>query len=32
VAPLLEELSRRTDFQISGHWLEVFGRCASCRH
>jgi Fur family ferric uptake transcriptional regulator len=32
VAPLLEELSRRTDFQISGHWLEVFGTCASCRH
>lgn len=31
VQPLLEELSRRTDFQISGHWLEVFGRCSSCR-
>jgi Fur family transcriptional regulator, ferric uptake regulator len=31
VAPLLEELSRRTSFEISDHWLEVFGRCAACR-
>jgi Fur family ferric uptake transcriptional regulator len=31
VAPLLEDLGRRTDFQISGHWLEVFGRCSACR-
>ena len=31
VQPLLEELGRRTDFQINGHWLEVFGSCAACR-
>jgi Fur family transcriptional regulator, ferric uptake regulator len=31
VAPLLEELSKRTNFQISDHWLEVFGRCETCR-
>jgi Fur family ferric uptake transcriptional regulator len=32
VAPLLEELGQRTNFAISGHWLEVFGLCATCRH
>ncbi len=32
VAPLLEELGARTNFTISGHWLEVFGLCGSCRH
>ncbi len=32
VAPLLEELGARTNFTISGHWLEVFGLCADCRH
>jgi len=31
LSPLLEDLSRRANFQISDHWLEVFGRCASCR-
>lgn len=31
VAPLLEQLSQQTNFAISGHWLEVFGTCASCR-
>jgi Fur family ferric uptake transcriptional regulator len=31
IAPLLEELSRRTRFEISDHWLEVFGRCADCQ-
>jgi Fur family ferric uptake transcriptional regulator len=31
LTPLLETLGRRTNFQISDHWLEVFGRCASCR-
>jgi Fur family ferric uptake transcriptional regulator len=31
VQPLLEELSRRTAFQINGHWLEVFGRCSVCQ-
>ena len=32
VEPLLDELSRRTSFQISGHWLEVFGRCSACQN
>lgn len=31
VQPLLDELSRRTNFQINGHWLEVFGQCSVCR-
>ena len=31
VQPLLEDLERRTEFTISGHWLEVFGQCAKCR-
>ena len=31
VEPLLAELSRRTSFQISGHWLEVFGHCSTCQ-
>ncbi len=31
VQPLLDELSLRTDFQINGHWLEVFGQCSVCR-
>jgi Fur family transcriptional regulator, ferric uptake regulator len=31
IGPLLAELSRRTKFEISDHWLEVFGRCAACK-
>lgn len=31
VQPLLDVLEKRTDFTISGHWLEVFGECADCR-
>lgn len=31
VEPLLRELSQRTNFQISGHWLEVFGQCSVCQ-
>jgi Fur family ferric uptake transcriptional regulator len=31
VEPLLAELSDRTQFSISGHWLEVFGLCAACQ-
>jgi Fur family ferric uptake transcriptional regulator len=25
------QLSSQTDFKIEGHWLEVFGRCATCQ-
>jgi Fur family transcriptional regulator, ferric uptake regulator len=32
VQPLLDELSLRTNFQINGHWLEVFGQCSMCRN
>ena len=31
LSDLLEELAKRTDFQITGHWLEVTGRCSSCQ-
>jgi Fur family ferric uptake transcriptional regulator len=31
VASLVRDLSSATDYEIEGHWLEVYGRCASCR-
>ena len=31
VSALVTELSANTDFEIEGHWLEVYGRCESCR-
>jgi Fur family ferric uptake transcriptional regulator len=31
VASLVEELARNTEYDIEGHWLEVYGRCSSCR-
>lgn len=31
VGALVQELSRATEYEIQAHWLEVYGRCASCR-
>jgi Fur family ferric uptake transcriptional regulator len=31
VSALVEQLTRSTSFDIEGHWLEVYGRCQSCR-
>ena len=28
---LLDELAQSTGYEIEGHWLEFFGRCAPCR-
>ena len=28
---LMQRLARRTRFQIDGHFMEFFGRCADCR-
>lgn len=30
VEGLLDELARRTGFQVEGHWLEAFGLCGPC--
>lgn len=31
VGALVRELSKATDYEIEGHWLEVYGRCSACR-
>lgn len=31
ISDLMRELSRATGFDIDRHWLELYGRCASCR-
>jgi Fe2+ or Zn2+ uptake regulation protein len=31
VSPLIEQLSASTEYEIEGHWLEIYGRCSSCR-
>ena len=31
VSELVAQLSSSTEFEIEGHWLEVYGRCERCR-
>jgi len=31
VAEVIGDLSRRTGYEIDSHWLELYGRCSSCR-
>jgi Fe2+ or Zn2+ uptake regulation protein len=31
LGPLSMELSRRTDYEIKGHRLEMYGRCPACQ-
>ena len=31
ISDLLRDLSAATGFDIEGHWLELYGRCSSCR-
>jgi len=31
VSSLVDQLARSTDYDIEGHWLEVYGRCRACR-
>ncbi len=31
VASLVRQLAQATDYAIEGHWLEVYGRCRTCR-
>lgn len=31
VTSLVRELAKSTDYEIEAHWLEVYGRCQTCR-
>jgi len=31
VSSLVDQLRQVTEYEIEGHWLEVYGKCASCR-
>ena len=31
VPALASEVAKQTDYEIEGHWLEVYGRCRACR-
>ncbi len=31
VGGLVRELAAASDYEIEGHWLEFYGRCAACR-
>jgi Fur family ferric uptake transcriptional regulator len=31
VTSLVNELAKNTQYEIEGHWLEIYGRCQSCR-
>lgn len=31
VSSLVRDLARATDYEIEGHWLEIYGRCHACR-
>lgn len=31
VSSLVRDLARAKQYEIEGHWLEIYGRCATCR-